>query len=157
LKIKLNPVAYVSNSRNGVEDDYWGGVESSITLDENMPVESLNGIESFSHLEIIYFFHKGNPQKVTRISRHPRNNKNWPKVGVFAQRGKSRPNQLGLSIVRLIKREGRTLLVTGLDAINGSPVMDIKPVIREFLPAGEILQPEWVSDLMASYWKVSND
>jgi tRNA (adenine37-N6)-methyltransferase len=88
--------------------------------------------------------------------RHPRNNPAWPRVGIFAQRGKNRPNRLGLATVRILKREGRTLFVTGLDAIDGTPVLDIKPVLREFLPKEPVLQPEWATELMQNYWKVAD-
>lgn len=86
-------------------------------------------------------------------ARHPRNNLNWPPVGIFAQRAKNRPNRLGLSVVRILKREGNVLFVEGLDAIDGTPVLDLKPVLREFLPSEEIRQPDWATELMQDYWR----
>jgi tRNA (adenine37-N6)-methyltransferase len=85
-------------------------------------------------------------------ARHPRGNTNWPVVGIFAQRGKNRPNRLGATMVRVLAVEGRTIRVAGLDAIDGTPVVDIKPVIGEFLPRGEIRQPRWATELMKTYW-----
>jgi len=76
----------------------------------------------------------------------------WPLVGIFAQRGKNRPNRIGLTTCAILKVEGTRLHVRGLDAIDGTPVLDIKPVMREFLPRGEVRQPEWASELMAEYW-----
>ena len=73
-------------------------------------------------------------------------------MGIFAQRGKNRPNRLGVSVARLVCRQGRQIILQGLDAINGTPVLDIKPVMREFLPAGEIRQPLWSHELMRKYW-----
>jgi tRNA (Thr-GGU) A37 N-methylase len=73
-------------------------------------------------------------------------------VGIFAQRGKGRPNRLGVTIVEVIRREGRALTVAGLDAIDGSPVLDIKPVMAEFLPRTPVRQPEWSRELMRNYW-----
>jgi tRNA (Thr-GGU) A37 N-methylase len=67
-------------------------------------------------------------------------------------RKKDRPNLLGLTMVKLVKKEGRTLFVEGLDAIDGTPVLDIKPVFREFLPSGEVVQPEWVSVMLKDYY-----
>jgi tRNA (Thr-GGU) A37 N-methylase len=77
-------------------------------------------------------------------------------MGIFAQRGKNRPNQLGLTIVQLKEKEDRTLRVHGLDAVDGSPVLDIKPVMREYLPQDEIQQPQWVREIMRDYWKISD-
>ncbi|MFN3492293.1 MAG: TrmO family methyltransferase, partial [Anaerolineales bacterium] len=76
-----------------------------------------------------------------------------PQVGIFAQRGKNRPNRIGSTIVRIMKREGRQLHVKGLDAIDGTPILDIKPAMKEFLPREEIKQPEWASELMKNYWE----
>ena len=84
--------------------------------------------------------------------RHPRGNRDWPEVGIFAQRNKDRPNHLGLTIVNVIKHDGRSLFVKGLDAINGTPVLDIKPVLAEFLPHEPIRQPDWSHELMKDYW-----
>jgi tRNA (Thr-GGU) A37 N-methylase len=86
-------------------------------------------------------------------ARHPRNNPDWPKVGIFAQRGKNRPNRLGLTVCRLNSVEGLVISVTGLDAVEGTPVLDIKPFVKEFAPRGEIRQPVWMTDLMKNYWE----
>lgn len=85
-------------------------------------------------------------------ARHPRNNKEWPAVGIFAQRGKNRPNRLGSTICRIVRVEGSKLFVSELDAINGTPVLDIKPVMTEFLPRQEVHQPAWSHELMRQYW-----
>ena len=77
----------------------------------------------------------------------------WPKVGIFAQRGKARPNRLGATIVEIEKRDGRILHVRGLDAVDGTPVIDIKPVLAEFLPRSPVRQPAWSRELMRDYWK----
>ncbi|MCE7794464.1 SAM-dependent methyltransferase [Salipaludibacillus sp. CUR1] len=151
--ITLNPVGFAYNKRHQVEDDFWGEVLSRIVIDQSLPEESLNDIESFSHLEIIYYFHKVEKDKLITGARHPRNDITLPKAGIFAQRGKNRPNQLGLASVKLLKKEGRELVVSGLDCINGTPVLDIKPVMKEFLPAGPIEQPAWTNEIMKNYWK----
>jgi len=148
---EIAPVAWVTAERTEPKDDNWAGL-SKIVLDESMPDEAFEGIEEFSHLHVIFYFHKADPAKMTRGKRHPRNNPNWPEVGVFASRGKNRPNQLGLTTVKLIKHEGREIIVEKLDAINGTPVIDIKPVERQFLPDGEIRQPQWVDELMRQYY-----
>jgi tRNA (Thr-GGU) A37 N-methylase len=77
----------------------------------------------------------------------------WPRVGIFAQRPKDRPNRIGVSVCRLLGVDGLELRVAGLDAVDGTPVLDVKPVMREFLPRGEIHQPAWATELMKDYWK----
>jgi tRNA (adenine37-N6)-methyltransferase len=150
--IILQPVALVHNARLVPEDDNWGEVISTIELLPEYPAESLDGLDAFSHVEILYYFHQVSAAKVESAARHPRNNPAWPKVGIFAQRGKNRPNRVGATIARVLRVEGRTLTVAGLDAIDGTPVLDIKPVMCEFLPQGEVHQPEWVGELMIDYW-----
>jgi tRNA (adenine37-N6)-methyltransferase len=149
--IAVAPVAFVRSPRSEIRDDDWGGVVSRIELAEEVPSDSLDGIEEFTHVEAVYFFDQVPEEKIERGARHPRSNPDWPKVGIFAQRGKNRPNRIGVSVARLLRREGRTLVVQGLDAIDGTPVLDIKPVMKEFLATGPIGQPKWSSELMGSY------
>ncbi|MGP8215868.1 MAG: SAM-dependent methyltransferase [Bacteroidia bacterium] len=136
-----------------MSDDYWGGVLSEITIVDEFPEECLQGIETFSHLEIIYYFHKADAAKTVTGAEHPRENKAWPRTGIFAQRKKDRPNHLGATIVKLVSKKGRSIIVSHLDADDGTPILDIKPVVKEFLPEGEIIQPVWISQLMKDYWK----
>ena len=150
--MELHPIAFVHSPREEIQDDKWGHVKSVIELVPEIKEEALDGIDQFSHLEIIYYFHKVKPEKIVLDSRHPRNNKDWPKCGIFAQRGKNRPNCIGVTIVRLIQRKGKTITVLGLDAIDESPVLDIKPVMKEFLPREDVIQPSWSSELMKNYW-----
>jgi tRNA (adenine37-N6)-methyltransferase len=151
--ITLEPVAFVRGGRALVADDYWGDSRARIVLADDLPTESLDGLETFSHAEIVFFFDKLEESAVVTGARHPRENTAWPKVGIFAQRGKARPNRLGVTIVEIEKREGRTLHVRGLDAVDGTPVIDIKPVIAEFLPRTPVRQPAWAHELMRHYWK----
>lgn len=150
--ITLNLIGVAYNDRKEVEDDYWGEVTSKIVLDDSLPEEAFNEIESFSHLEIIFYFHQVQKNKIVTGARHPRNDTSLPKVGIFAQRGKNRPNQLGLTTVKVIERKGRELFVSGLDCINETPILDIKPVMQEFLPKDPISQPEWTHEIMKNYW-----
>jgi tRNA-Thr(GGU) m(6)t(6)A37 methyltransferase TsaA len=125
---------------------------SEIELADHIPTEAFDGITDFSHLEIIYTFDKVD-HKDKVYSGHPRGNTAYPLVGIFCQRKKNRPNPIGLCTVELLEHNGRNIKVKNLDAIDGTPVLDIKPVFKEFQPKGEIRQPEWVSDLMKDYWK----
>lgn len=150
--INLTPIGTVKNTRKEIEDDNWGNITSIIELDSRFDEEALAEIESFSHVEILFYFHLVDENKIETKSRHPRNDTTLPKVGIFAQRGKNRPNRLGTTMVKIMKRAGRQLYVQGLDAIDGTPILDIKPIIKEFLPREEIHQPQWASDLMKNYW-----
>ncbi|MGM0834831.1 MAG: SAM-dependent methyltransferase [Bacillota bacterium] len=148
----VKPIGIANNQRAEIEDDNWGEITTKIILDNAMPSNSLDGIEEFSHLEVIYYFHQVKEEKITSGARHPRNDENLPKAGIFSQRGKNRPNRLGLTTVKLIKREDRTLMVQGLDCIDGTPILDIKPVMKEFLPKEKVQQPAWVDEIMKNYW-----
>ncbi|WP_070121256.1 tRNA (N6-threonylcarbamoyladenosine(37)-N6)-methyltransferase TrmO [Bacillus marinisedimentorum] len=149
----IKPIGYVKSSRKEVTDDEWGNITAEIELTDEFTGESLQGIEDFSHAEIVFYFHLVQDGKVEYIARHPRNNPAWPKTGVFAQRGKNRPNRLGITIVQIIKKEGAKLIVKGLDAVDGTPVIDIKPAMKELYPCGLIKQPEWADELMVNYWE----
>jgi tRNA-Thr(GGU) m(6)t(6)A37 methyltransferase TsaA len=149
-EIIIQPIGFVKNDRTEPVDDNWSSVESIIELVDDLPDECFDGIEQFSHLEIIYYFNKST--KTFTGSEHPRENKDYPKVGIFAQRKKDRPNHIGATIVNLVSRCGRRLIVRNLDAIDGTPVIDIKPVFDEYLPKGDVRQPQWTNDLMKDYW-----
>jgi len=146
----LKPIGYVKNIRTEKSDLQWGTVESIIELTDEFSADSLEGIVSFSHLEILFSFHKSD--KVFVGSVHPRGDAKYPKVGIFAQRKKDRPNHIGTTIVNLIRKEEKSLTVSMLDAIDGTPILDIKPIFKEYLPKGEVIQPEWTTELMKEYW-----
>ncbi len=152
-KIEMEAVGRVESDRGRVEDDFWGGQESCILLAERFGPEALDGIEAFSHVEVLFLFDRVHPATVVTGARRPRNNPDWPAVGIFAQRGKDRPNRIGSTICRVLRREGRRLFVAELDAVDGTPVLDIKPVMSEFLPREGVRQPSWSNELMIRYWK----
>jgi len=151
--IELEPIGVVRSPRTDAIDDNWGGIVSRIELDAaRYAPEALQGLAVFSHIEVVYFFHLVPEAKIEKTARHPRNREDWPRVGIFAQRGKNRPNRIGVSVCELLKVEGTTVTVKGLDAIDGTPVVDIKPWIREFGPRGESTQPDWATELMREYY-----
>jgi tRNA-Thr(GGU) m(6)t(6)A37 methyltransferase TsaA len=152
MEIILQQVATVKNTRRDLSDDFWGSVISQIELLPHIPPKAFNGIEEFSHLEIVFHFDKADKSKAVFFG-HPRGNTNWPEVGIYAQRKRDRPNGIGITITELVKREGNKIWVRYLDAIDGTPVVDIKPVMKEFLPQGEIKQPKWSVELMQKYWE----
>lgn len=120
-----------------------------------VPDEAFKNIDQFSQLEIIYYFDQVKERDIV-FSGRPRENPNYPVMGILAQRKKDRPNKIGLARVTLLELQDRRIIVKGLDALDGSPVIDIKPVFSEFQPEGAIIQPSWVADLMRNYWK-NND
>ena len=152
--ITMRPIGWVRSARGGATDDYWGGTVARIELDPiQFDATALAGLADFSHVQIIYFFDQVNPATIVTAAEHPRENPAWPKVGIFAQRKKSRPNRLGLSTCRLLSVEGLTVTVAELDAIDGTPVVDIKPYVLEFEPRREdARQPKWISELMVDYF-----
>jgi tRNA-Thr(GGU) m(6)t(6)A37 methyltransferase TsaA len=153
MQISLEPIGFVRGGRKEIEDDNWGGVSARIELDpKRFTPEALAGLDSFSHLEIVYYFHGVPDSKIETGARHPRNRSDWPKIGIFAQRGKNRPNRLGITTCELVKLDGLALTVRGLDAIEGTPVLDIKPYMTGFAPRGHVKEPEWSKEIMSGYW-----
>ncbi|MEI3791716.1 MULTISPECIES: tRNA (N6-threonylcarbamoyladenosine(37)-N6)-methyltransferase TrmO [unclassified Chryseobacterium] len=152
MEITLQPIATVKNSRTEPIDDHWETIIAEIELADHIPTEAFSNISKFSHLEIIYYFDKVKKEDIV-FSGHPRGNPDYPMTGIFGQRKKDRPNTIGLSTVELLEHNGRTLKVKFLDAIDGTPILDIKPVFKEFQPKAAIKQPDWVADLMKNYWK----
>jgi tRNA-Thr(GGU) m(6)t(6)A37 methyltransferase TsaA len=151
--ITLEPVGSVVGGRAEPFDDGWDAEVAVIRIDgTRFEPEALAGLEDFSHLEVVYRFHLVDPGSITTSARHPRGNTDWPKVGIFAQRGKNRPNLLGVSRCRLLAVDGLDIHVRGLDAVDGSPVLDVKPYMAEFGPQGETVQPEWATELMRAYY-----
>ncbi|HVA06590.1 MAG TPA: SAM-dependent methyltransferase [Acidimicrobiales bacterium] len=150
--IPLEPIGVVVGGRSEPKDDDWGAVDAVIRLDdERFGSDSLAGLEEFSHLCVVFQFHLVVESDVVLGARHPRGNPDWPRVGMFAQRAKMRPNRLGVSNCRLLAVDGMDLHVRGLDAVDGTPVLDVKPFMKEFEPVGTH-QPAWATELMRGYY-----
>lgn len=151
-EISVKPIGVVRGGRAEAIDDKWGTNISAFELDNiSFGPETLVGLEFFSQLEVIFVFDRVSLDKIESGARHPRNRKDWPLVGIFAQRGKNRPNRLGLCTCRIVKVEGTTVHVEGLDAIDGTPVLDLKPVMQGFLPRDKVKEPEWAAEIMSAY------
>ena len=153
-QIILEPIGRVVSPVREGRDENWGTVIAEIHLDNSrFEAACLSGLEEFSHVEVVFVFDQLPESEIERTVRHPRENPRWPKVGIFAQRGRKRPNRLGSTICELVSVEGLIVRVRGLDAFDGSPVVDLKPVMREFLPeSGSIRQPQWSRELMSTYF-----
>ena len=149
----IKPIGYVRGGRKEPVDDDWGKVEADIALDATQfSADSTAGLGDFSHLTVVYQFHLVPDEEIQRGARHPRGRTDWPKVGIFAQRGKGRPNRLGVTTCEIIAVNGLTVRVRGLDAVDGTPVLDIKPHMSGFAPRGEVREPAWVKEIMKEYW-----
>jgi tRNA (adenine37-N6)-methyltransferase len=150
--ISLEPIGVVVGGRSEPIDDNWGSVEAIIRLDtDRFGLDVVEGLDAFSHVCVVFQFHLVDESDIVTGARHPRGNPDWPKVGMFAQRAKMRPNRLGVSACALERVDGLDLHVRGLDAIDGTPVLDIKPFMREFEPTGTD-QPAWATELMEGYY-----
>ena len=148
------PIGIVRNDRTEATDDDWDRVNSSIELDLSVVgEEAIKGLFRFSHIEVVFVFDRVDRNTVELAARHPRGNPDWPKVGILAQRAKARPNRIGTTVCELMAvRPNGVIEVRGLDAIDGTPVLDIKPYFAEFAPRGDVKQPQWTHELMADYW-----
>lgn len=149
--IQWQPVAFVRSSRAEPIDDAWDGETSRLELADPFDERALRGLAEFSHCVVVYVFDRAQWDE-SRMSRRPRGNPDWPEVGIFAQRAKDRPNRIGVTICRIVRVDGTTVDVSGLDAIDGTPVVDIKPHMVEFDARGEVRQPAWSRELMRDYW-----
>lgn len=148
----VSPVGCVRDGRSDpANTDNWGEVVSTIVIDTRFGDECLAGLEGFSHVEVLFLFHLATEREDYRGTRRPRGRDDLPPVGVFADRGPRRPNRIGVTTCEIVSASGRLLQVRGLDAVVGTPVIDIKPVMREFLP-GSVDQPAWASLLMRDYF-----
>lgn len=149
----MRPVGYVRGGRSEVEDDAWGTVTSRIELDPDViEATATKGLSDFSHIEVVFLFDRVDPEAVCRGARHPRGNTAWPEVGILAQRAKDRPNRIGLTVCEIVNVHNGVIEVRGLDAVDGTPVLDVKPYVRDFAPRGDVRQPSWVDELMSEYW-----
>ena len=148
--ITLSPIGYVSNDIPEKKDDFWGNSISTITLKEEYR-GGLTGLEEFSHAIILCYLDKARYIPEKHLIRHPRNRQDMPLLGIFSQRTKDHPNPIGLTTVEILSVSDTAITVKGLDAINGTPVLDIKPYFPAF-DRRDSRTPEWVGILMKNYF-----
>ena len=148
--IALTPIGLVRGGRSQIFEDHWGAVVSRLVLDAAvLDPAATDGLSEFSHIEVVFQFHR--ETRVRRGATHPRGNPAWPQVGVLAGHSPVRPNHLGVSVCALLQVAGPELTVRGLDAIDGTPILDIKPHAAKFQPARPAREPAWTRELMAHY------
>ena len=144
MEINLTPIGFVKNNITEPKRGDWEAVTSEIIINEDLK-QGLSRIDEFSHIIVIYWMHKLPPSQRSVIEVHPKGNQNLPLVGVFASRSPARPNPIGITTVKLLERRDNVLKVTGLDAIDQTPVLDIKPYIPDHDSASEIKTPDWLT------------
>ncbi len=151
---QIRPIGAVRSPR--VEDDlgdYWGDVEGAIELDpEVVPDGAVDGLDGFSHIEVVWGFHLGDEPDTVSAGRHLRGRTDWGLIGGLAQRNKVRFNRLAVSRCTITDVASHRIEVVGLDALDGSPVFEIKPWMEEYGPRGAVRQPDWSRELMANYY-----
>jgi tRNA-Thr(GGU) m(6)t(6)A37 methyltransferase TsaA len=149
----VRPIGVVHSGRDAAIDDDWDAVAAQIDLDPAVVSEDATlGLDTFSHIEVVYVFHLVDEAGVCTGARHPRGRTDWPLTGILAQRAKDRPNRIGVTVCRVDSVDGLTVRVSGLDAIDGTPVLDVKPYLSGFAPRGTVVEPTWAEELMAGYW-----
>lgn len=149
---EIEPVAHASGGRTEPTDDYWGSARSLIRIDCTLLApEATKGLGEFSYLEVVFGFHLTDRGGLNPGARPPRDNPDWPEVGIC------RHNWLGVSRCRLLAVEGLDLHVEELDAVDGTPVFDIKPWFTEFGPRGLVHQAPWTTQMLADYFAVADE
>jgi len=150
----VRPIGIVRSPIKQPADDCWAGLIATVELDPDLfKPECTKGLDEFSHVEIVFLFDRVAPDRVFTGARHPRDREDWPQTGIFAQRAKDRPNRIGITTCKIESINGLTISVRELDAIDGSPVLDIKPYVAEFGPREAVRQAAWSKELMAGYFK----
>lgn len=151
MKVEFNTIGYVSNKVEVKKDVHWGDDISKIILEEQYE-KGLLGLSGFSHLLIVYYLNKANFQSESHLIRRPQGREDMPMVGIFAQRAKDRPNPIGITSVELLDVTQNVITVKGLDAIDTTPILDIKPYYPMYDCKNKVNVPEWVERLMEHYF-----
>lgn len=149
--VTLQVIGTVRNGRESAADRNWGRLESAIELDPAFAA-GLDGLEHFSHALVVFYMHLDPDREPPTLRRRPRGRADMPLLGVFAQRGRMRPNPIGVTAVEVVRVEAGRLIVRGLDALQGTPVLDLKPYFPAFDRREGARTPEWVGRLMEGYF-----
>ena len=168
--IRLRPVGFV---RNQSKEPAWGDALGNLAWEERAAMMkeqqksiselvfdpdfdvALDNVEEFSHITVLYWAHLAPEERRSIKKVHPMGNKDFPLVGVFATRSPIRPNSILSTTVRLLERNGSVLKVTGLDALDGSPVLDIKPYHNGNQDGEEYRIPNWMHDIHKTFTDMS--
>ena len=149
--LTLHPIGIIHNSVTEPVDENWSKVVSEIHLEAEF-AEGLKGLEDWSHVIVIYVMHQANFDPQMDLVRRPRGMADMPELGIFAQRARHRPNLIGITAVKLVSVENGIVKVRGLDAIDNTPVLDIKPYAPVYDGVMNPLVPAWFMRLMQGYF-----
>jgi tRNA (adenine37-N6)-methyltransferase len=150
-ELMVGAIGRVESPVQDTVDCDWGRVESRIVLAPQYR-PGLRGLDDFSHVVVVTYLHLAAFDADRHLVRRPRGLATMPELGIFAQRAKDRPNPLGITVVRLLGVASYGVTVQGLDAIDGTPVLDLKPYFAEFDAAPGARVPGWVQELMKGYF-----
>jgi tRNA-Thr(GGU) m(6)t(6)A37 methyltransferase TsaA len=148
MSIRIAPIGVLHNSFEQQIPEGWETALAQVEIDQRW-LPALDGVEGFSHLIILFWLHEI-PRQGIDLTTHPQGRLDLPEVGIFATRTPYRPNPIGLQVVELVSREGSRLTIRGIDALDGSPVLDIKPYLRRGDAIAESRIPEWLKRLWGS-------
>ena len=153
MESRFSPIAFVHNGRTDTADAGWGAVESALEFSPEF-ADGLEGLEQWSHVMIVTHLHAEHPDdpRPGDWRRRPRGRTDMPLLGVFAQRGRMRPNPIGITTVPIVRVEPSRLVVRGLDAVDGTPVLDVKPWAPVYDRADGARVPGWFEELMRGYF-----
>lgn len=147
----FEPIGFVKSKIQDKIDHNWGKVISKIIIKDDL-ADGLRGLEGFSHILVTYHLNEAKFIREKHLIRRPQGRDDMPKVGIFSQRAKDRPNPIGVTAVKLISVNGNCIEVQGLDAIDGTPVIDIKPYYPMYDLKEDATVPNWVDELMRDYF-----
>jgi len=149
--VTLQIVARVRNGRTSMDDRNWGAVESAIVMEPGLE-KALTGLDDFTHAIVVFHMHLDPDGETPTLVRRPRGRDDMPLRGVFAQRGRMRPNPIGVTTVAILRVESDRVVVRGLDAVDGTPVLDLKPYVPLFDRPESPGVPAWMERLMRGYF-----
>ncbi len=144
--ITMTPIGIVKNDFEKEIPDNYKDIPTKIEIHPDYSY-ALEGLESNSHIVVLFWMDRVGEEQRGVLRVHPKGRKYLPLVGVFATRSPSRPNPIGIRVVKLVSREGNIVEVLGLDALNGSPVVDIKPYSLKHDYVENARVPDWVKSL----------
>lgn len=157
MKFELPQIGVVVGGHTVVQDDYHGDVRAIIRLNNEYPLDSVQGLTEFSHVQVVWKMHLARPEDIELHARSPRGNSRWPETGTFVHRNHRRPDQVGISHPRLLGVEGRDVHVTDFDAVDGTPVLALAPWFPVMGPQGEVHVPAWVDEMTPRYWTPASE
>ncbi|MBS1914235.1 MAG: tRNA (N6-threonylcarbamoyladenosine(37)-N6)-methyltransferase TrmO [Bacteroidetes bacterium] len=147
----MQTIGYVHSPVALETDEGWGNAVAEIHLYDDLAA-GLHGLTDFSHAVIVFLMHHASFDPARHLLRAPRDRNDMPRTGIFAQRAKHRPNPIGITTVPILGIAPGVLRVRGLDAIDGTPVLDIKPYVPAFDAVENPTVPEWMDRLMHGYF-----